>query len=109
MVDLRDDIALGDLLLLISISKKVYEAKLILSTYLKITGAEVQYCIGREFLLLAPLEYKRGSNCHDFGRFFILHFCEDIVNSYLLTSKYISKLLCKAVLINQTYFVLESL
>ena len=54
MVELRDDIALGDLLLLMNISKKVYEAKFILSTYLKIIGAKVQYCIGREFLLLAP-------------------------------------------------------
>ena len=95
MVDLRDDIALGDLLLLMNISKKVYEAKLILSTYLKIIGAKVQYCIGREFLLLDPLEYKRGSNCHVFAKFFILHFCEDIVNGHLLPSKCISKLLCK--------------
>ena len=57
MVDLRDDIALGDLLLLMNKSKKVYEAKLILSTYLKIIGAKVQSFIGREFLLLTPLEY----------------------------------------------------
>ena len=95
MVELRDDIALGDLLLLMNISKKVYEAKFILSTYLKIIGAKVQYCTGREFLLLDPLEYKRGSNCHVFAKFFILHFCEDIVNGYLLPSKCISKLLCK--------------
>ena len=95
MVDLRDDTALGDLLLLINISKMVYEAKLILSTYLKIIDAKVQYCIGTEFLLLAPLEYKRGSNCHIFTKFFILHFCDDIVNGYLLPSKCVSKLLCK--------------
>ena len=87
MVDLIVDVAFVDLLLLMNISKKVYEAKLILSTYLKIIGAEVQYCIGREFLLLAPLEYKRRSNCRDLGKFFILHFCEDIVNGYLLPSK----------------------
>ena len=95
MVELRDEIALDDLLLLMKISKKVYKAKFILSTHLKIIGAKVQYCIGREFLLLAPLEYKRGSNCHVFAKFFILYFCEDIVNGYLLPSKCISKLLCK--------------
>ena len=42
-----------------------------------------------------PLENKGESNCHDFGKFFILQFCEDIVNGYLLPSKFISKLLCK--------------
>ena len=66
MVDLIVDVAFVDLLLLMNISKKVYEAKLIASTYLKILDVKVQYCIGREFLPLAPLEYKRGSNCQVF-------------------------------------------
>ena len=55
MVDLRVNIALGNLLLLMNILNKVYEANVICSTYLKIIGAKVQYCTVREFLLLAPL------------------------------------------------------
>ena len=66
MVDLRDDFALGDLLYSMSITNKLYDTNLLWSTCLKIIDPKVQYCIGREFLLLAPLGYVEPRKCQFF-------------------------------------------
>ena len=55
MVDLRHDFVSGHLLYSMSITYKLYDTNLLWSTYLKIIDLKVQYCKGREFLLLAPL------------------------------------------------------
>ena len=44
-----------------SITYKLYDTNLLWSTYLKIIDLKVQYCKGREFLLLVPIVYGHMS------------------------------------------------
>ena len=66
MVDLRDDFYLGDLLYSMSITNKLYDTNLLWSTCLNLIDPKVHYCIGREFLLLAPLVYVDPTKCKFF-------------------------------------------
>ena len=45
-----------------SITYKLYDTNVLWSTYLKIIDLKVQYCKGRDFLLLAPLAYVDPKN-----------------------------------------------
>ena len=66
MVYLRDDFYLGDLLYSMSITNKLYDTNLLWSTCLNLIDPKVHYCIGREFLLLAPLAYVDPKNLKKF-------------------------------------------
>ena len=66
MVYLRDDFYLGDLLYSMSITNKLYDTNLLWSTCLNLIDPKVHYCIGREFLLLAPLAYVDPTKCKFF-------------------------------------------
>ena len=55
MVDLREDFTLGDLLHSIGVSKKLFNTNLIQFTSNEKMAHKLQYCAGRELLLLGLL------------------------------------------------------
>ena len=73
MVDLREVFTLRDLWHSKGISKKLYDTNLICLTYQKIIAHEVQYCIGRQFLLLSPIWYNLVQN----SKFFVVDLREN--------------------------------